>query len=225
MRVGFGLGLGDTGEPVKGHDIVAIGGPVAVVLLALAQIIIAVGHAEPGLAGGGGVAGGIGGIGQDADADRRGIARSREQAKQLVAIAHRGDPVEPRAGGGDAARLDPRLVHPARVEIADLAAGRIAAAAFDDRLELPVDILAEHGPQAPGRAVAGDRIALEPAVVGVAVEIVAGLDGEVAAVEVDSPIAVMGLAGRRRLAGGRSGGLREERRGAGEQHGNGERET
>ena len=52
-----------------------------------------------------------------------------------------------------------------------------------------------------------------------AVEIVAGLDGEVAAVEVDPPIAVM------RLAGGRRGGLREDRRGAGEQQRRGERET
>ena len=59
-RVGLGLGIGDAGEPLHGDQIGAIGGAIGVELGALAQIIIAVGHAEPALAGAGDIMGRVG---------------------------------------------------------------------------------------------------------------------------------------------------------------------
>ena len=174
-RVRLRLRLGNPGEAMQRHDIVAIGGAIAVILLAREQIIIAVGHAEAVLVGGSNVVGRVGRIGQDADADRRLIARRREQAQQVRSVAHGGDPVEPGMGRGNAARLDARFVHPAGVEAADLAAGRVGSAALDNRADLALDILVQHGPQAVAGTVGRDRIVLEPGVVGEAPEIVARL--------------------------------------------------
>ena len=134
-----------------------------------------------------------------------------EQPDQVVAGARGGDPVEIGAEHGGAARLDAGLVHPARIHGGDLAADRIGAAigGLDDVAQLRLDILAQHGADAPGGAVGRDRVGLEPAVVGVAPEIVAGLDRRIAGGEVDAPAARSATGGgrgrwRRRRAAARS---------------------
>ena len=69
--------------------------------------------------------------------------------------------------------LEPRLVHVARVERAQLA---VLGRAGDDRPQLLLVAVVELGPDAVLRLVGGDRVGVQPLAAGIALEIVAGLD-------------------------------------------------
>ena len=119
---------------------------------------------------------GIAGRGEQADRGRRGSGRRRSGRDR------------------GAARAAPRASIPASsIQLAymvgDLAADRIGAAigGLDDVAQLRLDVLGKDGADAPGGAVGRDRVVPEPAVVGVAPEIVARLDRKVARGEVDAP--------------------------------------
>ncbi len=220
--VGARLGIGEAGEALEGDEIGAVGGAVAVVIGARAQIIIAARHAEAALARKSDIMSGVGGVGDDADVDRRGIAGHREQGEQSGAVVDRVDPVEIGPQGGGAARLDPGLVHPARVEIGDLARGGVGAGMVDDIADLPLDLLLEHVADAVGGAVGGDRVGAHEAGVGIAPEIVARVDGRVARGEVDAEGAILGVGPGRR--GGVVRGRGNDRRDAGEEESGGKRD-
>ena len=115
---------------------------------------------------------------------------------------HRSGP--DRAQRGRAATFDRGLVHPAAVKVADLLPdrpirGRVLGRVFDDRSDIGVDLVVEHGIDAGEGALGIDFRALVPTAVDVRPEIVARLHRQIGGGEVHSP--------RGEFCGGRSGEL------------------
>ena len=143
----------------------AVCAPDGIVLLALQQVIVARRKAELRLARIGRVALGIVLVGGDADVDRPVIGGVHHQLDQLVAVRDCIDAIEIGLERGQTARLDPSLIHPRGISIADLLCfgrRRIRGRILDHLPNLQLDLVRKVVIIARGRLVGGDRVVLEP---------------------------------------------------------------
>ena len=132
-----------------------------------------------------------------------GPAELAGQRDDVTGIRHRRDPREVVGERADAERLDGRLVHEARVEVADLGrdGARLGGAGrdlLDDRAHVLLGGLAQHVEGAVAAAVLGDLRRREPPAVDVCEQVVLGPD-----VGVDGGGVDTGSHGRWLLAGRR----------------------
>ncbi len=204
--VGARLGIADPGEALDLDNVIAIGLAVGVVLGALQQVIVAVGHAEAVLRRVSGVARRVLEIGEDLNSDGRVEARLGEQFDQVAAGFHGRDPLKVGLERLRPQRLDRRLVHPACVGIADLLAeaavgGRVLGHVLDDRADVALDLVVEDRIDSREGAVGGDIGALGPRAVHIIEEVVARLYCGVHRGRIVTPAAVhrfRGAGGHRR---------------------------
>ena len=131
-----------------------------------------------------------------ADAHREGQPDAKasgpgKRRRQLAAVADAGDRAQLVLQRRDAQRLEPRLVHEALVEVADLlavrAGGRLRPRlGLDDGSHGLLAAIAEDAERAVTGPIGGDRRVVDPPAVHVAKEVVLGTDRQVHARDVDS---------------------------------------
>ena len=169
------------------------------------QVIVACRQAEARLIDLNGVAPGVLRIRRDRDTDRGRKAGRAEQVDEVGLALCRCNTIEVRLQRLGAARLDSALIHPARVQVADLlpepSVGRgVLGHILNDRSDVPLDLVIEHRIDAGEGAVGRDLGALVPAAIHIGEEVVTRLHRRVHCRRVISPGAVDRL---RRLACGR----------------------
>ena len=147
-------------------------------LQAAVEIIAAMGHAEAGLRNPHGVGVRIGGRGRDARAERRVVADTAHQARDVIQRRCRVDTREMRPDGIQPARFDRLLVEGSGIEISDLLFGRALGGAsgddlLDHRADLALGVVGQFLGGAEGRLVGRQLVGREPLVVNIAVEVVA----------------------------------------------------
>ena len=201
--VGFRSSIADPGQRLDLDQIVAIGGAKLVIFCTLLEIIVAVGHAQTALPGGHDIAGGIGRVGQDADANRRGIANGSEQFQQAGPVVDGLDFCEIGLERSGALFFDGRLIHPGAVKGADFLIQRVGLVTLrreivEDRVDLVVGPFAQYVERAVARSVFRDIHGFEPMAVGVTEKVRARLYRKIAGVEFDTPGTELGLGGLRR---------------------------
>ncbi len=197
-------------------------------LLVLLEVVVALGQAQAGLDGGRDDHGGVLAVFLGAEVEEH-VRAHRLQAADLGAQARhvldRVDPGELGRNGSEAVGLDRRLVHAGAVEVAELALlgsggrGFVGGQPLEDRVQVLQVALPQLVEGSPARAVRGDRVLLQPAAVGVLVEIHAGLGAGVHVGDDQGPRARggglwRGGRGRGRL-GRRRGAQDQDRRGGG----------
>src|SRR5205085_5636898 len=135
-------------------------------------------------------------ISLDADIDRRGITRLRHERDELLLVLRRRDMGEIRLERREPARLDPRVVHPRRVEIADLTRDGIIWAfggILDDLAQLQLGIVG-HVVIISGTDLVGrDRMGPQPGPLGKTEEIVARLYAAIHVAIIDAPRTIFRL--------------------------------
>jgi hypothetical protein len=164
--------VGDAGERLDPDHVIAIGAADRVELLARFEVVIAIGQPQARLPGKGDIAGRVFRIGDNAELDGHRVTRFGQQS-QVVGTGpdrfHFGQIGRER---GQSARLDAGLVHPRRVEVADLPAlprrrRRIARHVLRDLADLAFHFVGHQFADAGAGAVGRDLGPLVPAAVGI----------------------------------------------------------
>ena len=179
--ISLGVGIAFAGKAQDFADIIAVGGAERVIFGAFEQIIVAARHAETALRREHRIMCRRLGIGLDENGDRRIEFDGPEQIHETGPVVHGSDAREIGPSRLEAACLDRRLVHPARVEIADLLADParligVLRHILDDVVNVLVDLVVEHRIDSGKRPIGFDRGPLEPAAVDEREEVVARLD-------------------------------------------------
>ena len=219
QRGGARLGIGFAQQGQHLFEMRDIGGADRRHLLALVEIIVAVGQAQATLHHREDVGFGILVVLADIEAERAAHAGARRLAGQGgigLQILDRADLGQPGLDRGKALRLDRSRIQIGRIGDADLAVG-IGLGAVQYLAGALLRQFIQHGEGAIVGLVRRDRRVLQPGAVGIFIEIVAGLDRTVHAGGVEAVSAIGRLGGRGSC--GRGGGL------VGMGHGRGEREA
>ena len=217
-RLGAWSGVGDASEAEHGGDVVEVGGADLDEAGFRVDVEILVGQAQAAHADADQIAVGVLAVERHAAAHRTAgavDAGAAERGGQRGDGVDAGDPRQGRLQRCDTGGIARRGVHVAGVEVADflfVAAGLqiLARLQFlDDRVDLFLGLIAQCVERTEAGVVIAELIVVEPAAVGVAVEIVAGLHRQVAIAQVDAETAQLRL-------GGGAGGVASESRGRGE---------